>query len=95
MKDVRELQDVHHYVFAYVNGTLTMVHGDEPVPITFIEFLDKFGINIPYYVKYCLIDLDTYSIKFRDCGSHMDVYVKTYKLNPYYYDVQTSQIHGV
>lgn len=90
MLDTREILNTTHLKFR-PNGSEYRLYFSEPYfeDCTFLQFLDMFHIQVPDYCKYALFDCDTHAIKFRDCGSHLDVFLTTYKLNPKFYDLPT------
>lgn len=44
------------------------------IGISLVEYFDIRGIDIPDYIHYCLIDKDSWKIKFREYGGAINIY---------------------
>lgn len=49
--------------------------GEVDSSLLLCDYLSLFKVDIPDYVRYCLIETVSYSLKFRHFGGHIDIYV--------------------
>lgn len=67
-----------HTTWRLVGGRWLCVDGFGKSDLLLCDYLAGFGISIPDYVRYCLIETDAACIKFRQTGNFINVYVINY-----------------